>query len=94
LKGLIQQDKVNEVSTIAIYNSLIKDTRIFLVVITDNNSFLNEMLHHNFYNHIILVTSRRSLIKKYKLFAVTYHMWVNRETINSDDKIVEYILLI
>ena len=89
MKGKVDAIKTIEISSFAVYNSLFKNPNIIVVVLTDTDSFLNELLHHNLYNHIILITNKKYLIKKFLLYAVTNHIFMPTEEINSDDFVIK-----
>jgi hypothetical protein len=76
-----------KISSHSLYNTLIKDPNIILIIITDHELLLNELSYINLYNHVIFISDQRSLLYKYSLYAISQRIYT--KNLNDEERIIK-----
>jgi hypothetical protein len=64
-----------KITSTSLYNTLIKDHNIVLVIITDHELLLQELSNLNIFNQVVLISDQKSLLYKYSLYAITQRIF-------------------
>jgi pyruvate kinase len=85
-KSTLDTENLLEINSISLYNSLTNNEKIIVVLISDDEKFLKNFLSNNLYNHVVLVTNKLNILKKFYLFSISHIILVKEISCNDEDR--------
>jgi hypothetical protein len=86
-EGRLTNEQMYKITSYSLYNTLIKDHNIILIIITDHEELLRELSYINIFNSVVLISNDKSLLYKYSLYAITQRIFT--KDLHHDKKITE-----
>jgi hypothetical protein len=78
-----------KISSHSLYNTLIKDPYIIIIIVTDHEALLHELSDMNLFNHVVLISDKMDILYKYSLYAITQRIFTNK--LHDDCKIIRLV---
>lgn len=77
IENQISDSNLEEVNSVVLYNTLVNDEKIVLILISNDIQFLSHFFKYTFYNQVILVTNELSIIQTFAFHAITHFIYLN-----------------